>query len=126
MLDQKYLENNLEVVKEKVLQRGMELDSEGLLSLNSERKQIIVEVETLEHERNQGSKKVGELKRDGSNAEADEMSKKLKQMDLVMDRLLDNPDAAAFFSLDGNNSYSRTRSRQASPCIDPNTIFTRD
>jgi len=80
MLDQKYLENNLEVVKEKVLQRGMELDSEGLLSLNSERKQIIVEVETLEHERNQGSKKVGELKRDGSNAEADEMSKKLKNI----------------------------------------------
>lgn len=80
MLDQKYLENNLEIVKEKVLQRGMELDSDGLLSLNSERKRIIVEVETLEHERNQGSKKVGELKRDGSNAEADEMSKKLKKI----------------------------------------------
>ncbi|MCG3217489.1 MAG: hypothetical protein KAR35_00700 [Candidatus Heimdallarchaeota archaeon] len=34
-----------------------------------------------------------------------EMSKKLKQMDLVMDRLLDNPDAAAFFSLDREGSF---------------------
>ncbi|MHA1910293.1 MAG: hypothetical protein ACTSYA_01240 [Candidatus Kariarchaeaceae archaeon] len=34
-----------------------------------------------------------------------EMSKKLKQMDLVMDRLLDNPDAAAFFSLDRDGSF---------------------
>jgi len=80
MLDQKYLENNLEVVKEKVLQRGMELDSDGLLRVYKERKQIIVEVETLEHERNQGSKKVGELKRDGSDAEANEMSKVLKNI----------------------------------------------
>ena len=80
MLDQKYLENNLETVKEKVLQRGMELDFDGLEKINEERKSIIVQVETLEHERNQGSKRVGELKRDGSGDEADQLSKELKEI----------------------------------------------
>ena len=80
MLEQKYLENNLAEVKKKILQRGMELDFEGLEKLNDERKNIIVQVETLEHERNQGSKRVGELKRDGSDDEADELSKELKEI----------------------------------------------
>lgn len=80
MLEQKYLENNLEAVKEKIQQRGMELDFDGLERLNEERKKIIVQVETLEHERNQGSKKVGELKRNGSDEEADVLSKKLKNI----------------------------------------------
>jgi len=80
MLEQKYLENNLETVKEKIRQRGMELDFDGLHRLNEERKKIIVQVETLEHERNIGSKKVGELKRDGSDSEADELSKEMKNI----------------------------------------------
>jgi len=80
MLDQKYLENNLDFVKEKVMQRGMSLDFEKLQSLNKDRKKVIVEVETLEHERNLGSKKVGELKRDGSDGEAEKMSKELKNI----------------------------------------------
>ena len=80
MLDQKYLENNLETVREKMSQRGMEIDFNGLEELNEQRKNVIVQVETLEHERNQGSKKVGELKRDGSDKEADELSKKLKEI----------------------------------------------
>ena len=58
MLDQKYLENNLETVREKMSQRGMEIDFNGLEELNEQRKNVIVQVETLEHERNQGSKKV--------------------------------------------------------------------
>ena len=80
MLDQKYLENNLDFVKEKVMQRGMSLDFAKLQSLNKDRKQVIVEVETLEHERNLGSKKVGELKREGSDGEAEKMSKELKNI----------------------------------------------
>ncbi|MGI9554309.1 MAG: serine--tRNA ligase, partial [Thermodesulfobacteriota bacterium] len=78
MLDQKYLENNLETVKEKLLQRGMDLDFDKLQQLNKERKDLIVEVETFEHERNLGSKKVGELKREGSDAEAEKLSKEMK------------------------------------------------
>lgn len=80
MLDQKYIENNLETVKQKVSQRRMEIDFEKLEQLNDQRKSIIVQVETLEHERNQGSKKVGELKREGSDNEAGELSKELKQI----------------------------------------------
>lgn len=80
MLEQKYLENNLETVKEKMTQRGMDLDFEELERLNEERKKIIVQVETLEHERNMGSKKVGELKRDGFDDQVDELSKELKNI----------------------------------------------
>ena len=80
MLEQKYLENNLETVKEKIKQRGMDLDFDGLERLNEQRKKLIVQVETLEHERNIGSKKVGELKRDGSDTEADILSKELKEI----------------------------------------------
>ena len=80
MLDQKFLENNLELVKEKVALRGMDLDFGELQSLNNDRKRVIVEVETLEHERNLGSKKVGELKREGSDGEADKLSKEMKDI----------------------------------------------
>ena len=86
MLDQKYLENNLESVREKVNQRGMELDLEKLREINGLRKQVIGEVETLEHERNQGSKKVGELKRDGADTDADKLSKELK---LISEKIKD-------------------------------------
>ena len=80
MLDQKYLENNLELVKEKLLQRGMELDFNKLQRLNKDRKEVIVQVESLEHERNLGSKRVGELKQNGSDAEAEKLSKELKNI----------------------------------------------
>ena len=80
MIEQKYLENNLETVKEKIKQRGMDLDFEGLQQLNAERKEIIVQVETLEHERNVGSKKVGELKRKGQDEEVEKLSKELKNI----------------------------------------------
>ena len=80
MLEQKYLENNIETVKEKINQRGMDLDFDGLQKLNEERKEIIVQVETLEHERNVGSKKVGELKRDGLDDQVEKLSRELKNI----------------------------------------------
>ena len=58
----------------------MDLDFEGLQQLNAERKEIIVQVETLEHERNVGSKKVGELKRKGQDEEVEKLSKELKNI----------------------------------------------
>ena len=58
----------------------MDLDFDKLESLNKNRKEVIVEVESLERERNLGSKKVGELKQNGSDKEADELSKELKDI----------------------------------------------
>ena len=79
MLDSKYIEENLETVKKKIKERGGEFDSESFKRLDQERKGIISEVEKLENERNVGSKKVGELMRDGKKEEAGELQAELKQ-----------------------------------------------
>ncbi len=78
MLDQKYIEKNQEFVREKMIQRGMDLDLEKLETVKTERKNIIAEVEDLEHKRNVGSRQVGVLKRDKEDTEADKLSAHLR------------------------------------------------
>ncbi len=80
MLDQKYIEKNQEFVREKMIQRGMDLDLEKLETVKTERKNIIAEVEDLEHKRNVGSRQVGVLKRDKEDAEADKLSDQLRSI----------------------------------------------
>ncbi len=80
MLDPRFLENNLEFVERKMRERGVEIDFTLFKDLNAKRKQIIREVEALEHERNVGSKKVGELKRRGEEKEASLLSQNLKTL----------------------------------------------
>ncbi len=79
MLDSKYIEENLETVVKKIKDRGAEFDTESFKSLDQERKRIISQVEKLENERNVGSKKVGELRRDGKADEAGELQTELKE-----------------------------------------------
>ena len=79
MLDSKYIEENLETVVKKIKDRGAEFDTESFKSLDQERKRIISQVEKLENERNVGSKKVGELRRDGKADEAGELQAELKE-----------------------------------------------
>lgn len=78
MLDSKYVEDNLEKVIARLGERGMVFDSDRFKSLDSERRAVIKSVERLEHERNLGSKRVGELKREGSSEEADKLQAELK------------------------------------------------
>jgi seryl-tRNA synthetase len=78
MLDPKLIKENLEYVKRKMAERGVSIDFECFLTLDEERKRIIREVEELEHTRNTGSKRVGELKRQGKNEEAEKLQMDLK------------------------------------------------
>lgn len=78
MLDSKYIEENLKTVVKKIKERGDEFDTNEFLSLDSGRKKIISQVEKLENERNVGSKKVGELMRDGKKEEAKALQTELK------------------------------------------------
>jgi len=80
VLDQKYIEKNQELVKEKMIQRGMDLDFKKLETVKLERKNIIAEVEDLEHKRNVGSRQVGVLKREKENAKADKLSAQLRSI----------------------------------------------
>ena len=78
MLDSKFVEDNLEKVAARMKERGAAFDSGIFRALDQERRAIIKSVEELERQRNVGSKKVGELKRDGNHDEADKLQAELK------------------------------------------------
>ncbi len=79
MLDPKFIRENLDYVKRKMAERTVEIDFETFLKLDEERRRRIREVEELEHLRNTGSKKVGELKRQGKNEEAEKFQIELRK-----------------------------------------------
>lgn len=80
MLDPKFIEKNLDLVREKILQRGVDFDFEKLISIDERRRRTISETQKLEHQRNQGSKKFGELKRNGKDNEASELQSELRSI----------------------------------------------
>jgi seryl-tRNA synthetase len=80
MIDPKILEENIEFVKTKLSQRGQDIDFDMIVRIDEERRRVIGEVEELEHQRNIGSKKVGELRRQGSNKEAAEIQSRLRDI----------------------------------------------
>ena len=86
MLDSKYVEENLEKVAAGMKDRGAPFDSGRFRSLDQERRQIIKRVEELEHERNVGSKRFGELKREGDQGAADRLQTELR---VISDKIKD-------------------------------------
>ena len=59
MLDLKYLRQNLEFVRLKMADRGQSIDFDLFLALDTRRRDILMEVETLRSERNNVSKEIG-------------------------------------------------------------------
>lgn len=80
MLDPKFIRENLDYVIKKLGERGTHIDFNRFLVLDEERRRIIHEVEELEHRRNIGSKKVGELRRQKRNEEAERLQMELKEI----------------------------------------------
>ncbi len=80
MLDPKLIEQNIDLVGEKLATRGFDTDLSEFVVLNSQRKEIIKRVEALEHQRNEGSKKVGALKRSGDQQGLSELMPELKAL----------------------------------------------
>ena len=80
MIDPKILEENMELVKAKLSQRGQGIDFDMIIRFDEERRRVIREVEALEHQRNIGSKRVGELKRQSRNEEAANIQSRLKDI----------------------------------------------
>jgi len=78
MIDIKYIAANLETVKKKTAMRGAEFDFDALLGFDEQRKVIIGEVEELKRVRNEESKKIGQIKREGGDIS--EVSKKMKEV----------------------------------------------
>ena len=80
MLDPKLIERNIDLVGEKLATRGFDTDLSEFAVLNSRRKEIIKRVETLEHQRNEGSRKVGTLKRSGDEEELSRLLPELRSL----------------------------------------------
>jgi seryl-tRNA synthetase len=63
MLDMKFLRDNLDLVRRKMLERGKEIDLDLFVSLDRKRRDILQEVESLRGERNKVSKEIGARKK---------------------------------------------------------------
>lgn len=80
MLDSKLIEENMLEVKRKLDSRGAQVDYDQFRALDLGRKEIIKKVEVLERERNVGSKKMGELMREGKKEEAGALQEEMKEI----------------------------------------------
>jgi seryl-tRNA synthetase len=80
MLDSKFMEENMLEVKRRIESRGTAVDFDQFMALDRGRKEIIKKVEELERERNVGSKKMGELMREGKKGEAGALQEEMKKI----------------------------------------------
>ena len=67
MLDAKLLRNDLDLVVAQLARKGFEFDKEGYLALESRRKEVQIQTETLQNERNVRSKGIGKAKAAGED-----------------------------------------------------------
>ncbi|MDR1965137.1 MAG: serine--tRNA ligase [Synergistaceae bacterium] len=70
MLDPKWIRENPETVRDILRKRNHSFDLDALLEAEAERRAILGEVEDLKSVRNEGSRKVGEMKKRGEDASA--------------------------------------------------------
>jgi seryl-tRNA synthetase len=68
MIDPKLLRNNFDVVNAALAKRGIQLDAAEWADLENRRREIQLKTESLQAERNQGAKQVGQIKKAGGDA----------------------------------------------------------
>ncbi len=86
MLDLKYIRNNVEKVKHAIALKNDKADVDKLIELDSKKRNILIEVEDLKHQRNKVSEEIGNMKKqkqDASDviAKMREVSDKIKKLD---------------------------------------------
>lgn len=86
MLDIKFLRQNIDFVRKKMLERGQEINLEAFAALDEKRRRVLQDVETLRNERNTASKEIGEKKKkkeDASEliARMSDVSNRIKELD---------------------------------------------
>ena len=96
MLDQKLVRNKPQEVADKLLKKGFKLDVTKLNGLEESRKQLQIDTENLQSERNSKSKQIGKLKAQGQDTTAimaevsafgTQLDDKKAQLKLVQDDL---------------------------------------
>jgi seryl-tRNA synthetase len=92
MLDLKFIRENKDIVRKAVKDRGMTLDIEELLSIDSKRRQMLKEVEGLKHKKNIMSQEIGQKiakKEDVSKnkSEIKTLTQKIKEIEPKVDEI---------------------------------------
>lgn len=82
MLDLKFIRANPDLVKEAARKKQVEVDIDRIIALDEQRRRLLVEVEALKAQRNEVSRQVGALKREGKDA-----TELIEQMGTVGDRI---------------------------------------
>ena len=98
MLDIKFLRQNVDLVRRKMLERGHEILVGAFTDLDTKRRDILQAVESLRNERNDASKQIGErkkLKEDTSSiiAEMGDVSNRIRELEETLKRIEEDLDA---------------------------------
>ncbi len=95
MLDFKYLRDHIDEVREKIEQRGVEVNWENFFDLDISRRELLNEVESLRYQKNTVSEKISQLKREKKDASQEiENMRVLSQHIKELDSQLQNKETA--------------------------------
>lgn len=97
MLDPRLLRIELESTAARLLTRGVKLDVERITALESQRKQLQVQTQKLQNERNTRSKNIGKAKAAGIDikplrAEVADLSERLKAAETILQQIINELD----------------------------------
>ncbi len=86
MLDMKFIRNHVDLVKQAIRLKRDQADVDALIDLDTRKRQLLVDVELLKHQRNQVSEQIAQLKKDKKDAsgiieEMKHVSDRIKKMD---------------------------------------------
>ena len=86
MLDIRYIRENQTAVDNAMINRGADVDLVGLLNLDDVRKKLITQAEEMKAQKNEFSKKIGEILKSGGDADHQktqvrEIGKNIAQID---------------------------------------------
>jgi len=86
MLDFKYIRDHIDEVRERIEQRGVKVDWESFLELDTSRRELLKEVENLRYQKNTVSENIAQLKREKKDASQEienmrALSQRIKELD---------------------------------------------
>ncbi len=94
MLDIKFVRDNLAAVEEAMRNRNTSFDTQAFLDLDSRRREAIQQEESLQAERNSTSKQIGQLMKEGKQAEAEAAKERVRVINDELDRAAEAREAA--------------------------------
>lgn len=135
MIDIKNLRDSIDEASEALLRRGYKLDSKKFEALDSERKTLQVNVETLQSARKKLSEEFGKLKASGSDTSSlkeeidtvnSDLKKKSELLNILLESingfLLDIPNIPDQSTPDGSNENDNVVIRKVGDILSTNTV----